>query len=235
MGGDTPKQFLPLAGKPVLMHTVALFRDALPNARIVVSLPGEQIGYWEELCRRHSFVVPLSVVKGGPTRYLSVSNALEACGECDYIAIHDGVRPLASVQMIRRTLEEAAMHGNAVPAVQPNDSFRLVEEESSRTLEKEDSPSFDREDLRPIGRSTPVDRAALRAVQTPQIFAADIIRRAYTMQPEGQFTDDATVVEQLGIKIHLCAGEENNIKITRALDMTIAEAVLKNRNKSGHL
>ncbi|GHV02689.1 2-C-methyl-D-erythritol 4-phosphate cytidylyltransferase [Bacteroidia bacterium] len=207
MGADAPKQFLPLAGRPVLMRTLERLHEALPEARLVVSLPEEQFDVWKELCHDHRFEIGHVLVAGGAERFDSVLAALERCGDCDLIAVHDGVRPLVSVEMIRRVVAQAEQHGSAVPVIAPVDSLRMVEGESSR----------------------PVDRACMRAVQTPQAFGAGMLRESYRRaqgQGGGRFTDDGTVVESAGHTIHLCPGEERNIKITKPIDMIVARALL---------
>lgn len=201
MGAEVPKQFLELSGRPVLVRTLERIREALPDARIVVSLPEGEISRWNAICADYGVEVAHAVVRGGRNRFASVRNALAECGECDLIAIHDGVRPLASCAMIRAAVETAGQNGSAVPVVAPNDSFRVVDGAKSRV----------------------VDRSLLRAVQTPQVFDAYKLRKAYEQADNEDFTDDASVFEAAGHRVSLCAGEESNIKITRALDMKLAK------------
>ena len=257
MGGAVPKQFMPLAGRPVLMRTVERLAEALPGARIVVVLPAAQTGRWEELQRKYGFTVEHTLVEGGADRFHSVLAALDACGDCDLIAVHDGVRPLTSADMIRRVVAEAERSGAAVPAVTPVDSFRLIDAvEGCRPTGGTGGPGAESvparvEAKRLAGRSpqpspaesetsTPLDRERLRAVQTPQVFHAGLLRDAYRdaaaqigataaagAEAGKLFTDDATVVERAGHTVRLCPGDRRNIKITTGTDMAIAEALIK--------
>ena len=202
MGADVPKQFLRLDGEPILAVTLRRF---LPYAdHIVVVLPEAQQGLWRELAEECNLWGTHSVCAGGATRFHSVQNGLKALGEgCDIVAIHDGVRPLVSAAMIARGLECAIENGSAVPTVGAVDSFRIVEDGVLRI----------------------VDRSLLRAVQTPQIFSASLLRRAYQRDAEERFTDDATVVEVMGEEMHYYEGERSNIKITTPEDLVIAKAL----------
>ena len=203
MGADVPKQFLRLGGEPILAHTVRKF---LPYAEsIVVVLPEAHIPLWEELCRECHLEGTHEVCAGGATRFHSVQNGLGALSEeCDLVAVHDGVRPLVSAAMIERGLECALERGSVVPTVATVDSFRIVEGEGMKVI----------------------DRSLLRAVQTPQIFDADLLRRAYRGGYKECFTDDATVVEALGVTLGFYEGERGNIKITTPEDLVIAKAIL---------
>jgi 2-C-methyl-D-erythritol 4-phosphate cytidylyltransferase len=205
MGSVVPKQFLLLAEKPVLVWTIEAFAEAVPDADIVVALPAEYMERWAELSLRHK-VPQHKICEGGATRFESVKRALAMLDEnCDYIAVHDGVRPLVSAEMIKYTFDVAKKHGTAIPALNVTDSIRSVAENSSY----------------------PVDRATLRAVQTPQVFREDILRAGYERAAGGDFTDDATVVESIGYNIMLCTGERRNIKITTPADLIAAEAIIE--------
>ena len=208
-GAQVPKQFLELGGKPILMRTVEAFEEALTNGEheIVVTLPADQIGVWQDLCARHGLAVPHRVVPGGETRWHSVKNALDSIDNpaaADVIAVHDGVRPLASVELIQRTLDTAHRCGTAIPVVMLNDSVRQVADEESHAL----------------------DRSSLRAVQTPQAFEAQLLLDAYRQPFEPTFTDDASVVERMGRAVTLVEGEPTNLKITRPMDLALAEYLL---------
>ena len=208
MGGALPKQFSIVGGEPVLVRTINAFAQALPGAKIVVVLPASQKDYWRNLAARFT-VARHSVVDGGAERFHSVRAGVESLTEgYDLIAVQDGVRPLVSRELILRTVECAAQYGAAVPVVLPVDSFREVEAE---------------------GGSHIVDRSQLRVVQTPQIFAADILRAAYDVESSAEFTDDASVVERAGFRVALTEGERQNIKITTPEDLYIAEALLDAR------
>jgi 2-C-methyl-D-erythritol 4-phosphate cytidylyltransferase len=205
MGAATPKQFLPLAGKPILVWTVEAFAAALPEADIVVALPAQYMEQWAELSLAHR-VPQHKVCEGGASRFASVKRALaELNEECDYIAVHDGVRPLVSAELIGYTFDVAHIHGTAIPALMVTDSIRCVTENSSY----------------------PVDRSTLRAIQTPQVFRADILRAGYERAEGTDFTDDATVVESIGYNIMLCSGERRNIKITTPADLSICLSLMQ--------
>ena len=208
MGGSLPKQFALVGGKPILVRTINALHEALPASRIVVVLPAEQIDFWRNYSSRFE-VAKHSVVEGGAERFHSVRNGIEALSDAvDLIAIHDGVRPFASKAMIERAVECAAKSGSAIPVVEAIDSFRQIDDNGSHII----------------------SRSSLRAVQTPQIFAAPIVRAAYDTEFRSDFTDDASVVEYSGEKVTLCEGERSNIKITTPADLVIAEAIAAMEN-----
>lgn len=209
MGASVPKQFLPLAGKPILVHTVERLRSALPGARMIIALPADQTERWLEITREYGLEGTHTVCAGGHTRFGSVRNALQELGECGIVAVHDGVRPLVSAKLIGRVIDTAREYGTAIPAVRPDDSLRIIT---------------------PDGHSESVDRTVIRAVQTPQAFRYGILVQAYKTPYDLLFTDDASVVERAGTKITLCEGDPVNIKITAPLHITLAEALLKTRN-----
>jgi len=203
MGSEIPKQFLEIAGKPVLMHTIERFRAYSESIKIIVVLPENQISNWNELQKKYPFSIPHLVVKGGEKRYHSVRNGLEAIVSPGLVAIHDGVRPLVSTGTIRRCFEAAASHGSAIPVISPADSLRIVTDQGS----------------------VPVNRQHVRLVQTPQVFDTELIRRAYLLDYTFEFTDDATVLEKAGEQVFLVEGNRENIKITSPEDIVTAEAL----------
>lgn len=208
-GASTPKQFLELHGLPVLMHSILAVARALDDCDhdIIITLPTSQQDYWQQLCRKHAFAVQHRVVAGGETRWHSVKNALDsidAPATVDVIAVHDGVRPLATAGLIRRVIDTARRCGSAIPAVALNDSVRQVDGPLSRAL----------------------DRSSLRAVQTPQAFVASLLLEAYRQPYDKTFTDDASVVEQMGHDVTLVEGDTANLKITRPIDLALAELLL---------
>ena len=209
-GSELPKQFLELGGRPILMRTIEAFgEDKDGSFDVVVTLPQDQMDLWRNLCERHGFAVPHHVVAGGETRWHSVKNALDSIDNSDnvdVIAVHDGVRPLASAALINRVLDAARHDGAAIPVVMLNDSVRQVEGAASHAL----------------------DRSLLRAVQTPQAFNAKLLLDAYSLQYRPTFTDDASVVECAGHSITLVEGDPHNLKITRPMDLALAEYLLKN-------
>ena len=211
MGSALPKQFALVGGEPILARTINAFRKALPTSRIVVVLPAEYIEFWKNFSARFE-VAKHTIVEGGKERFYSVRNGIEALSEAvDLIAVQDGVRPFASKELILRTVACAAEHGVAIPVVKAVDSYRMVEGDNSHII----------------------DRTPLRIVQTPQIFAAPILRAAYDTEFRAEFTDDASVVEYSGEKITLCEGEYSNIKITTPDDLLIAELKVKSLELKG--
>ncbi len=208
MGSALPKQFLLLGGLPVLAHTIRNFAKALSGAPIVVVLPADRVDFWRDYAAR--FEVPRhKVVAGGAERFYSVRNGIGALPmDTEWIAVQDGVRPLGSVEMIRRTVFTAQQTGSAVPVVAATDSYRRVTDD---------------------GRSEAVDRTPLRQVQTPQVFRAGDLRYAYEQPFDPAFTDDATMVERTGVRITLCEGERTNLKITTREDLVVAAAILEDR------
>ena len=208
-GAEVPKQFLELGGKPILMRTIESFEQSMEggNHEIIVTLPADQKDLWRDLCERHDFAVPHRVVPGGESRWHSVKNALDSIGDpadVDVIAVHDGVRPLAGIELIKRVFDVARRDGAAIPVVMLNDSVRQVVGEESHAL----------------------DRSSLRAVQTPQAFDARLLLDAYRQPYQQTFTDDASVVEAGGHSVTLVEGNPRNLKITRPMDLALAEYLL---------
>jgi 2-C-methyl-D-erythritol 4-phosphate cytidylyltransferase len=208
MGSDTPKQFLLLNGKPILMHTIERFSKALSNPKILLVLPENQFEYWRQLIKQFNFDISHQLVAGGAERFFSVKNALQHIPHnfTGTIAVHDGVRPLVSEQTIINAIDLAQAKGNAIPAIDLTDSIREVEN----------------------GTSHHRDRTRYKLIQTPQCFNAELLRKAYHQDFCEFFTDDASVVERAGISINLVKGNPENIKITRPIDIQISEALFKN-------
>ncbi len=205
MDSPIPKQFILLGGLPLIMYTINRFREYDSGIKIVVVLPEPEIGRWNSLCRQYSFKPEHIVTGGGERRYFSVKNGLQYVNEESLVAVHDGVRPLVSTGTIKRCFDMAALKGNAVPVIEPSESVREV-------------------DVKGINRR--LDREKIRLVQTPQVFRSDLLLRAYNSKYSPSYTDDATVVEQLGVNINLVPGNRENIKITTPKDMVIAEAII---------
>jgi 2-C-methyl-D-erythritol 4-phosphate cytidylyltransferase len=204
MGVDTPKQFLLLAGRPVLMHTIEKFKEFSEAIEIITVLPENQLRFWNELQKKYSFEIPHTLVKGGAKRFISVRNGLEFVRGPGLVAIHDGVRPLIRQETIKRCFETAEKYGNAIPVITPADSLRLETDKGN----------------------TPVNRFNVKQVQTPQVFDIDLIKNAYKQEFDPSFTDDATVLEKTGEKIQLVEGNRENIKITNPEDLLLAQALL---------
>ena len=207
MGEELPKQFLPLGGKPVLMRTLELFEGEV--SRIILVLPEDHIPFWKELCQKYHFTLPHTVALGGETRFHSVRSGLSHLPQAGLVAVHDGVRPLASRALIRRSFEEAKRSGAALPACPVTDSLRLRQDE---------------------GKSEAVDRSRYVTVQTPQTFDLGRLQRAYEQAYSPLFTDDASVYEAASLgSITLVAGEETNIKLTTPRDLLLAELLLREK------
>lgn len=204
MGTEIPKQFLLLKGRPILMHTLEKF--AAVEERIIV-LPFDQIETWKQLVQQCNFTMQHHVVPGGTSRYLSVQNGLRAISESvDIVAVHDGVRPLVSPALIERCLTEAHEFGTSIPVITVPESVRS---RSGIVSQAE-------------------DRSRFLLVQTPQCFSTKFIETAYSKSDDPSFTDDATVLEKIGVVIHLTEGERWNIKITFPEDLLVAEALAAN-------
>lgn len=206
MGGDIPKQFLPVNGKPVLMRTIERFRDYSPDLGIILVLPRAQQEYWRELCREHGFQAPYNIADGGGTRFHSVRNGLRLIPDAErgVVGVHDGVRPFVSTEVIDRCYEAARRSGAAIPVTPVVETLRYVGGSEA-------------------GRN--VARSDYRLVQTPQTFDIQLLKRAYAQEYSEAFTDDASVVEAVGVSVEMVEGNRENIKITTPFDMTVAEAL----------
>ena len=207
MGSDIPKQFLPLRGRPVLMHTIDVFRRTYPDIHIILVLPREQQDYWRQLCGQHDYDVEVCVADGGETRFHSVRNGLSQIpdGARGVVGVHDGVRPFVSPETIRRCFEAAEEYGAVVPVVPVVETVRQVLAD---------------------GSSMTVDRNAYRLVQTPQTFDIQLLKKAYGQPFDPFFTDDASVVEAMGHLIKLVEGNNENIKLTNPADLKLAEGMV---------
>ncbi len=213
MGGDLPKQFIPIAGKPVLMHTVEKFWKWDGRTEIILVLPTVHQAYWKMLCREIGCKAPHRIVDGGETRFHSVRNGLlgirkeiEASGEKALIAVHDGVRPFVAPEVIAACFGKAEETGAAVPAFPLIDSLRMKQAD---------------------GNTRPVDRSLYFAVHTPQVFASDILFNAYRQPYTDAFTDDASVVEAAGFHVETVMSNRENIKITTPFDLLVARALFR--------
>lgn len=205
MGSELPKQFLPIGGKPVLMHTLEAFHRFDSAIDLILVLPEEQQGYWKQLCEKHRFTIRHLIANGGETRFHSVRNGLALVSGGGLVGVHDGVRPFVSQEVIRRCYDRAATEKAVIPVVDVVDTVRQVTESGSRTVNRDD----------------------YKLVQTPQVFDADLLRRAYAQDFKPFFTDDASVVEAMGVPVDLVEGNRENIKITTPFDLKIATALLE--------
>ena len=204
MGGDIPKQFLPVCGKPVLMRTIEAFYAFDNQIHIILVLPVSQQAYWQELCQTYNFNLLHEIADGGETRFHSVLNGLARVHGEGLVGIHDGVRPFVSQEVIARCYAEAEQKKAVIPVIGVVETVRCLEGEDSVT----------------------VPRDKYKLVQTPQVFDVALLKRAYQQDYTDMFTDDASVVEALGVKVHLVEGNRENIKLTTPFDLKLAEMLV---------
>lgn len=200
-------------GRPVLFHTLDAFLRYSPTLPLILVLPEDDVDTWHSLVQRYHYNHPVTIQTGGITRFQSVKRGLEKIPGDGYVAIHDGVRPLVSTDIIGTSFRLARVHQSAVAAVQLKESIRAIA----------DIPADDQK------RSLAMDRSLFRIIQTPQTFNLDLLRKAYQLKEDSQMTDDASVVERTGHAVTLFEGSYDNIKITTAADLVIAEALLKRK------
>lgn len=203
MESEVPKQFLLLGSKPVLIHALERFFEFDPNAQLIITLPKDWVNHWKELLTKYNTQIPHELVDGGNERFHSIQNALTICTG-DQIAIHDGVRPLVSISTIERCFNGLQLSNAVVPVLSLKDSIRMGKPEISES----------------------VDRSNYYLVHTPQCFEANILKKAYLQGYQPHFTDDASVVEAMGICPLLVLSNEENIKITSPTDLKILNALL---------
>lgn len=208
MGSDLPKQFLPVGGKPVLMRTIERFYEYSNDLNIIVVLPKDQQDYWKGLCEKHNFTIPHKIADGGASRFESSKNglALVPDDEEGVVAFHDGVRPFVSTDVIDRCFEMAHEEYTAVPVIPVTDTLRHVDSRTKNTFT--------------------VDRNLFRAVQTPQVFDISLAKQAFNQPERKGFTDDASVIESLGVNVNTVEGNKENIKITTPFDLKVAEILI---------
>lgn len=201
MGGDIPKQFLPIAGKPVLMRTLEAFHAYDASIHMILVLPVSQQAYWKELCQEYHFELPYDLANGGETRFHSVKNGLALVEGEGLVGVHDGVRPFVSREVIARCYDEALIKKAVIPVIGVVETVRHLIGEESET----------------------VPRDQYKLVQTPQVFDASLLCQAYEQEFTELFTDDASVVEALGEKVYLVEGNRENVKLTTPFDLKLAE------------
>lgn len=202
-----PKQFLELNGLPILMHTINAFVRYSDSVRIILVLPEDDFDSWNALCKKFNFNVPVVLQRGGESRFQSVKNGLDKIEGVGLVAIHDGVRPLVSEDIIGASFRLAAVHQSAVAAVRLKESIRMTDQDSTKAM----------------------DRSRFRLIQTPQTFHVGLIKKAYQQKEDVNMTDDASVAERDGHTISLFEGSYENIKITTPEDLIIAEALMNAR------
>ena len=212
MGASMPKQFLDLGGRAVLQMTLERFMDACPDIKVITVLPEAHIAWWRRYCRDRNFNCPQRLVPGGFTRFHSVKNALEYVPDGAIVAVHDAVRPLLSVDLIRTMFERMDTVRALIPVVPSVDTLAVLDKDSDGTL-------------RDSGEN--VDRSRIYGAQTPQIFLSEDLKTAYNQGFDLSFTDDASVVRRYGVPLSYIAGERNNIKLTTPEDLSLAEAILQ--------
>jgi 2-C-methyl-D-erythritol 4-phosphate cytidylyltransferase len=203
-----PKQFLALNGLPVLMHTINAFYRYNENTEVILVLPEDDFQLWEELCVKHNYKKNIKLQKGGDSRFQSVKNGLSLIEGEGLVAIHDGVRPLVSEDIIGASYRLAAVHDSAVAAVRLKESIRMTDQDNTKAM----------------------DRSRFRLIQTPQTFKTNLIKQAYEGKEDSSLTDDASVAERAGHVISLFEGSYENIKITTPEDLVVAKALMDARS-----
>ena len=220
MGGDIPKQFLPIGGKPVLMRTLEQFRAYSEALQIILVLPEAQQDYWQELCKQYEFQVDYQIANGGQTRFHSVQNGLALVPDDaeGVVGVHDGVRPFPSIEVITRCYETARQTKAVIPVIPVVETVRQILPSNQSNPNAVSNPS-----------SITVPRDQYRLVQTPQTFDIQLLKAANRQPYNDGFTDDASVVESYGHPITLVEGNRENIKITTPYDITVAEAIINSQ------
>ena len=220
MGGDIPKQFLPIGGKPILMRTLERFRAYSETLQIILVLPEAQQDYWQELCKQYEFQVDYQIANGGQTRFHSVQNGLALVpDDAEGVAgVHDGVRPFPSIEVITRCYETARQTKAVIPVIPVVETVRQILLSNQSNPNAVSNPS-----------SITVPRDQYRLVQTPQTFDIQLLKAANRQPYNDGFTDDASVVESYGHPITLVEGNRENIKITTPYDITVAEAIINSQ------
>ena len=203
-----PKQFLELNGKPVLLHTLEAFYRYSEKINVILVLPEDDFETWKSICEKYKFTKNIILQKGGESRFQSVKNGLAKIEGEGLVAIHDGVRPLVSEDIIGASFRLAAVHQSAVAAVRLKESIRMTDQDNTKA----------------------VDRSRFRLIQTPQTFQVQLIKKAYEIKEDLSLTDDASVAEKAGHVISLFEGSYENIKITTPEDLIFAQALLKSKS-----
>ena len=211
MGADMPKQFIEIDGKAILQMTIEKFLEACPGISVVTVLPEAHMSYWRSYCLEHNFTCPQILVKGGITRFHSVRNALAKVPDNAIVAIHDGVRPLVTADLIRNMFELSENEPALIPVVPCIDTMKVLKEEGGKLV---------------AVPGASVDRSVLFGAQTPQVFHSEIIKEAYSLAYDTSFTDDASVLERYGKSLSYVHGERLNMKITTKEDLVLARAIL---------
>ena len=204
MGSDLPKQFLPIGNKPVLMRTLEVFRKFDANLQIILVLPLAQQEFLKQLCEKYCFTVEHVVADGGETRFHSVKNGLAQVKGPGLVGVHDGVRPFVAVEVIRNCYILAKQYKAVIPVIDVVETLRHLTDAGSETISRND----------------------YKLVQTPQVFDVELLKQAYAQEYTPFFTDDASVVEAMGVSVYLAPGNRENIKITTPFDLKIGSVLL---------
>ena len=211
MGAEVPKQFIEIDGKAILQMTIEVFQEACPDIAVVTVLPEAHMAYWRNYCLERNFICPQILVKGGITRFHSVRNALAKIPDGAVVAVHDGVRPLVSPELVRNMFETAVIEPALIPVMPCVETMKVLEKKG---------------DVLVAVPGESVDRSRLFGAQTPQIFHSEVIKDAYSLPYDTSFTDDASVVEKYGKNLSYVLGERFNIKLTTQEDLLLARAIL---------
>ncbi len=206
MGGDLPKQYQLLAGKPLILHTLERFLEFNPHMEVVLVVAPDHLSFWNGISTAYSEATEIRVANGGATRYDSVKNGLQLIKDGVIVGIHDAVRPFVSLDTLERSYAAAADQGSGIPVIEMDESVRMVKDQ---------------------GDSSPVERSGLKRVQTPQVFKSEMIREAYRQVSDPTFTDDASVYEAHYKHVTLVEGNPQNIKITTPTDMNLASLLIQ--------
>lgn len=209
MGKEIPKQFLLLAGRPILYYTLDTFLSSYSDLHVLLVISPKFRLWTEAICKAFPDPGRITLVDGGNTRFQSVKNGLAQIHDNAVVFVHDGVRCLITGQLIHHCFEQTILKGSAIPTVAATESIRIIDRNHHKI----------------------VDRKKVRMVQTPQTFLSTILLNAYKTEEKEFFTDEASVVEHSGEKVHLIEGEYTNIKITRPQDMAVAEQILSLQNR----
>lgn len=207
MGATVPKQFILVNNKPVLYYSIQAFLNAFADIQVILVLPVDYTDMGQEIIDAYFDNEKIRITAGGDTRFQSVKNGLQLVKGDSIIFVHDGVRCLLTENLIHRCYANAFETGTAIPVIASNDSVRIINEEGNDSI----------------------DRNKVMLVQTPQTFHSKILLPAFNIDYKEKFTDEATVVEAFGLKVTLVEGEENNIKITRPMDLLLAEKIINER------
>lgn len=227
MGSDIPKQFLPVGGLPVLMHTIKRFREYSQEMQIILVLPEAQQDYWHGLCKEYAFDVEYILANGGETRFHSVKNGLDMIPDNaeGVVGVHDGVRPFPALEVIDRCYKTAKETEAVIPVIPVVETLRHIVNVNCDNVAV-NNVAVNSVAVNSVAvNSITVPRNDYRLVQTPQTFSVSLLKKSYQQPYNDNFTDDASVVEAMGRRITLVEGNRENIKITTPFDLTVAEAL----------